>query len=105
MTENFKGFFDSTTLDEAKNFFNEWSNDVHISVIAPMKKVAAILQRHLKGLLNYVKHRITNSVAEGLNALIQEIKFVARGFRRFENFRIAILFFLGKLDLYPHKCR
>jgi transposase len=105
MKENFKGFFDSTTLDEAKNFFSEWSNNVHISVISPMQKVAVILQRHLNGLLNYVKHRITNSVAEGLNALIQEIKFVARGFRRFENFRVAILFYLGKLDLYPHKCR
>jgi transposase len=105
MKENFKGFFDSTTLDEAKNFINEWSNDVHISAIPPMKKVAAIFQRHLKGLLNYIKHRITNSVAEGLNALIQEIKFVARGFRRFDNFRVAILFFLGKLDLYPQKCR
>jgi transposase len=105
MKENFKGFFDSTTLDEAKYFLVEWSNDVHLSAIVPMKKVAAIFQRHLKGLLNYIKHRITNSVAEGLNALIQEIKFVARGFRRFENFRVAILFFLGKLNLYPQKCR
>jgi transposase len=33
--------------------------------------------------------------------VIQEIKTVARGFRNFENYRIAILFFCGKLDLYP----
>ncbi len=70
-----------------------------------MKKVALMLQNHLQGLLNYVTHKITNSVVEGLNALIQEIKFVTRGFRRFENFRVAIFFFLGKLDLYPHKSR
>jgi transposase len=105
MKENFKGFFESTTVEDARAFFNEWFNNVHASAIAPMKKVAVMLQKHLQGLLNYVKHHITNAVAECLNALIQEIKYVARGFRRFENFRVAILFFLGKLDLYPQKSR
>lgn len=105
MKENFKSFFTSATLEDARNFFTEWFNNVHVSAIAPMKKVAVMLHNHLQGLLNYVKHHITNAVAESLNSLIQEIKYVARGFRRFENFRIAILFFLGKLDLYPHKSR
>jgi hypothetical protein len=31
-------------------------------------------------------------------------KTIARGFRRFENFRIGIRFFLGGLDLNPRKC-
>ncbi|MBI5181443.1 MAG: transposase, partial [Nitrospirae bacterium] len=42
-------------------------------------------------------------VAEGLNSKIQQIKSAARGFRNFENYRIAILFFCGKLNMYPHK--
>jgi len=33
------------------------------------------------------------------------IKARARGFRRFAAFSIAILFFLGRLDLNPHKTR
>ncbi|MCX6380437.1 MAG: transposase, partial [Armatimonadetes bacterium] len=41
--------------------------------------------------------------AEGLNSQIQLIKANARGYRKFDNFRVAILFFLGKLDLYPHE--
>ncbi len=105
MKENFRGFFDSANLQDATNFIHQWFNNVQASSIDAMKKVALTFQNHLQGLLNYVTHKITNSVAEGLNALIQEIKFVARGFRRFENFRIAILFYLGKLDLYPHKSR
>ena len=32
---------------------------------------------------------------------IQHIKACAHSFRRFASYRIAILFFLGKLDLYP----
>ena len=38
-----------------------------------------------------------------LNGKIQEIKLAGRGYRTFENFRSAILFFHGNLDLYPLK--
>jgi transposase len=36
-----------------------------------------------------------------LNGKIQLLKTVARGYRKFENFRSAILFFYGKLSLFP----
>ncbi|OQC63374.1 MAG: hypothetical protein BWX48_03291 [Verrucomicrobia bacterium ADurb.Bin006] len=48
-----------------------------------------------------LKHHITNAVTEGLNSKIQSIKAAARGFRSFRNYRIRILFFCGKLNLYP----
>jgi len=35
--------------------------------------------------------------------MIQLLKANARGFRRFENFRVAILFNYGKLHLYPQE--
>lgn len=62
-----------------------------------------MLSKHLEGLLSYIEHRVTNATAESLNALIQQIKANAKGFRKWGSFRIAILFFLGKLDLQPHK--
>lgn len=71
------------------------------SRIEPLKKVVRMLRRHRQGLLNYTRHRITNAAAEGFNSIIQTIKANARGFRSFENFRIRILFFCGKLDLLP----
>ena len=60
-----------------------------------------MLQRHLEGWVAYIRHRVTNAVAENLNGQLQRIKTNARGFRQFPNFRVAILFFLGKLDIYP----
>ena len=60
-----------------------------------------MIKRHLPNLLTYLKHRITNAVTEGLNSKIQSLKSAARGFRSFENYRIRILFFCGKLELYP----
>ena len=52
--------------------------------------------------LTYLKHRITNATAEGLNSKIQWIRYTARGFRNRENFKTAIYFHCGGLDLYPH---
>ena len=66
-----------------------------------MIAVARMLQRHLENLLTYLKHHITNAVTEGLNSKIQSLKSAARGFRNFKNYRTRILFFCGKLDLYP----
>ena len=46
----------------------------------------------------------THAVAEGNNGRIQLIKANARGYRRFPQYRIAILFHCGGLDLYPAGC-
>ena len=71
------------------------------SRLQPLVEVAQMLKRHLENLLTYLKHHITNAVTEGLNSKIQSIKSNARGFRNFRNYRIRILFFCGKLNLYP----
>ena len=60
-----------------------------------------MLKRHLDHLLIYLKYHITNAVTEGLNSKIQSLKSAARGFRSFRNYRIRIMFFRGKLNLYP----
>ena len=59
------------------------------------------LFRHLPHLLSYFRHRITNATSEGFNSVIQALKYAARGFRSFANYRTRILFFCGKLDLKP----
>jgi hypothetical protein len=67
----------------------------------PLTKVAQMLNRHIDGLLAYVRYKVTNASVEGLNSLIRQIKSNAKGFRRFENFRIAVLILPGKLYLSP----
>jgi len=85
----------------ARRFFKGWFAWVSRSRLKPMSDVAWLLKRHLDHLLTYLKHHITNAVTEGLNSKIQSIKSAARGFRSFKNYRTRILFFCGKLDLYP----
>jgi len=87
----------------ARNFFKKWYWWATHSRLKPIADTAKMIKRHLENILTYLKHRITNAVAEALNSRIHQIKSAARGFRNFENYRTAILFHCGKLDMYPHK--
>jgi transposase len=85
----------------ARRFFKQWFGWVSRSRLKPLIKVARMLKSHLENILTCLRHPITNAVTEGLNSQIQMIKSNARGFRSFDNYRIRILFFCGKLNLYP----
>jgi transposase len=66
-----------------------------------MIHVARNIRRHLENILNYLVHRITNALTEGLNAKIQWIKYSSRGSRNCERFKLALYFRCGGLDLNP----
>jgi len=101
--ETFRSFFTCKTVEEGSLFFTQWYEGAVALGNAHLTKVAYMLNSHLTGLLAYLRHRRTNAMAESLNSRIQHIKACAHGFRRFASYRIAILFFLGKLALYSHK--
>jgi transposase len=99
--EAFRTFWEYERPWAAKKFFDRWYFRATHSRLAPVIEAAKTLKRHLEGILAYITHRITNAATEGLNSKIQSIKASARGFRKFANYRIAILFHCGKLQLYP----
>jgi transposase len=71
------------------------------SKLAPVIKVARTIKTHLKNVLTYCRHRVTNAVAEGINAKIMAVVRKACGFRNAEHFKTAICFYCANLDLYP----
>lgn len=99
--EMFREFWSYRSDVWAKKFFHRWYGWAVRSRLAPIKNVAVMLKKHLPGLLAYFRHRITNAQSEGFNSRVQAIKSAARGFRSFENYRIRILFYCGKLELLP----
>lgn len=86
---------------DAEAFFKDWYGWAIRSQLDPIKKKARMLKKHIDGLLGYIIHPVTNAVTEGLNSKIQNIKSSARGFRSFQRYRTAILFYCGKLDMIP----
>jgi transposase len=99
--ETFSHFWNYVYEKSAEKFFRQWYFWATHSRLKPVIDTAKTLKRHLAGLLTYLKHHITNAVAEGLNSKIQGIKANARGFRNFGNYRVSILFHCGKLNVYP----
>jgi len=87
----------------ARKFFDKWYFWATHSQLKPIIDVAKMIKRHLDNILTFLKHRITNAASEGLNSKIQAVKAAARGFRNFENYRIAILFHCGGLQLHPQE--
>ena len=85
----------------ALKFFRHWYYWATHSQLPPIIRVAKTMKRYLTWILNYLPNRSTNAGAEAMNAKIQEVKYRARGFRNRANFRRAILFYCGRLDLNP----
>ena len=69
--------------------------------LKPLKKVARTIKERLANVVSYCTHGITNAVAEGINSKIMAIKRRVGGFRNVENYKTAIFFYCGGLDLHP----
>ena len=83
-------------------YFRDWYKRVIHTKLTPLKKVAKTIAERLTNVVSYCTHRITNAVAEGMNSKIMSIKRRVGGYRNRENFKTAIYFYCGGLDLYPH---
>lgn len=101
LKEEFRWFWRHVYALSAEEFFNHWYAWGARCRLKPMVKVAKMLKRHLPNLLTYFRHRITNATSEGFNSVIQALRYAARGFRSFANYRTRILFYCGKLSLVP----
>jgi len=85
----------------AREYFDDWYKRVIHTKLEPMKKLARTLKARLANIVTFCTHGITNGVAEGINSKIMSIKRRAGGYRNIENFKKAIYFYCGGLDLYP----
>jgi len=102
--ENFTAMFNKETKKEnGFILFRRWVQDSLHKQIKEVDKVVKMFERHMAGVVNAMISSFSNAMAERLNGKIQEIKTIAKGYRTFENFKSAILFFHGGLDLYPLK--
>ena len=90
-----------TTAKEALAVFKKWYGWAMRSRLEPIKRAARTMKKYLYGILKYTRHPFTNAGTEGMNSKIQLIKHRARGYRNRENFRNAILFHCGGLDMNP----
>lgn len=102
--QNFKDLFNlEVNKQDAFKLYIRWAHESYHRRIKEVSKVVNMFDNHMRGVVNALLQTFSNAMAERLNGKIQEVKLSARGYRKFQNFRSAILFFLGGLNLYPLK--
>jgi transposase len=101
--ENFRDITFRQTPQRASTIYSMWRQNAIKANIKEINEVIETFDRHRKGIINAIATGANNARAERLNGSIQELKTIGRGYRNTENFRIAILFFHGDLNMIPHK--
>jgi len=101
LKESLRSLWNHRSRAAGERWWKRWYSWATRSRLAPVKKVAAMVKRHLPNILTYFKHRITNAGSEAINSVVQMLKKRAFGYRNFANFRTVILFRCSGLNLYP----
>ena len=103
--EQLREILERKQINVVRAMLENWCTCVNRSKVEPMKEVAALIRRHLDGIVAWAQTRQTNGFLEALNGLFQAAKRRARGFVRFSTIRIVIFLIAGKLDfsvINPH---
>jgi transposase len=96
-------FWEFRSPPVAERSLRRWYCWATHSRLAPIIEAAHTIQRHWRGVLAFIRSRITNGIVEGLNSKIKTALKRAYGFKTFDHYRTSIYLVAGKLDL-PTRC-
>ena len=99
LKDEFEQFWDYKAPWAAKKFLKRWMTAALKSRLEPIRKFVKTIKKHIDRLLPFVKSRLTNATAEGLNRIIKIVKNRASGFRTLRAFSDMIFLTVGDLDI------
>lgn len=99
LKECFQHFWSYKSVYWAGGFLDYWTSRAMRSRLEPMKKVARMLRRHEKLLLNWFKAKgeLSSGAVEGLNNKIRVVTRRSYGFRTYKGMELALYHNLGRL--------
>ena len=103
--EKLREILERKQINVVRAMLEHWCTCVMRSKVEPMKEVAALVRRHLEGIVAWAQTRQTNGFLEAINGLFQAAKRRARGFTRLSTIKTVIFLIVGKLDFHainPH---
>ena len=96
--EQLREILERKQINVVRGMLGHWCTCVMRSKVEPMKEVAALVRRHLDGIVAWAQTRQTNGFLEAINGLFQAAKRRARGFTRLSTIKTVIFLIVGKLD-------
>ena len=98
--ERLRDILERKQINVVRGMLEHWCSCVMRSKVEPMKEVAALVRRHLEGIVAWAQTRQTNGFLEAINGLFQAAKRRARGFTRLSTIQTVIFLIAGKLDFH-----
>ena len=103
--EKLREILERKQINVVRAMLEHWCTCVMRSKVEPMKEVAALVRRHLEGIVAWAQTRQTNGFLEAINGLFQAAQRRARGFTRLSTIKTVIFLIVGKLNFHainPH---
>jgi len=91
------------TYENGKRELKGWLKWALLCRIPEIIEVGQMIRRHMEGILNWFRSRMTNALLEGYNSVLRAGRGVARGFRTSANVIIKSFLTAGDLDFGYHK--
>ncbi|WP_227641083.1 transposase, partial [Klebsiella pneumoniae] len=85
--------------EERRSDWQRWLALAANSDVPMMKNAAKTIGKRLYGILNAMRHSVSNGNAEALNSKIRLLRIKARGYRNRERFKLGVMFHYGKLNM------
>jgi len=86
----------------ARAAWQEWIHMARLTEVRALTSTANQIETKLFGILNAMRFRASNGLAEAINGQVRALKVRSRGFRSKERFKRAILFHYGGLPMAPN---
>lgn len=84
---------------ERRTDWQQWIALAKSCDVPVMKNMAGTISKRLYGILNAMRHNVSNGNAEALNSKIRLLRIKARGYRNRERFKLGVMFHYGKLNM------
>jgi transposase len=81
LKESLARLWDYTYEGAMLRYLQSWIDQLRWQRLAPMEKLAAMLLKHLEGILNYCKTKVPMGVVEAVNGNIKALLRRGRGYR------------------------
>ena len=98
--EQLREILERKQINVVRGMIEHWCICVMRSKVEPMKDVAALVRRHLEGIVAWAHTRQTNGFLDAINGLSRATKRRARGFMRLSTIKTVIFLIVGKLDFH-----
>jgi transposase len=105
LKEAILAIFDRRQPGVAKRKLDEWLDWASRSRLKPFVRVGKTIRKHMEGILEYVRTRLSNGLIEGINRKARTITARAYGFQDASSFMAMIFLCCSGIQLLPSHIR